>query len=99
MTTPKAYKVAPARPRSSSVPLHPPDYSVGYIYSTEMMNHLCPGGHPEQPARIERIWQSLKKAGLIEKMKWLPIRPVRQGEALLVHSEDLWNKIIAFQRT
>jgi hypothetical protein len=30
-------------------------------------------------------------------MKWIPIREVRRDEALLVHSEDHWNKVISLQ--
>ncbi|KAF9529381.1 histone deacetylase clr3 [Crepidotus variabilis] len=98
MTTPKPVRVIPAtRPRANSLPLVAPDYAVGYIYSSEMMAHFCPSGHPEQPLRIQSIWQCLKKAGLTDKMKWLPIRAARKGEALLVHSEDHWNKVVAFQ--
>lgn len=85
------------RPRASSLPANPPDYTVGYIYSSEMMSHFSPHGHPEQPARIQQIWQTLVRDQLTKKMKWLPIRQVRKEEALLVHSEDHWDKVIALQ--
>ena len=85
------------RPRASSLPANPPDYTVGYIYSSEMMSHFSPHGHPEQPARIQHIWQTLVRDQLTKKMKWLPIRQVRKEEALLVHSEDHWDKVIALQ--
>jgi histone deacetylase 6 len=87
------------RRRASSLPanLNPPDYTVGYIYSSEMMSHFSPHGHPEQPARIQQIWQTLVRDQLTKKMKWLPIRQVRKEEALLVHSEDHWDKVIALQ--
>lgn len=87
----------PCRPRASSLPPNPPDYTVGYIYSSEMMSHFSPHGHPEQPARIQQIWQTLVRDQLTKKMKWLPIRQVRKEEALLVHSEDHWDKVIALQ--
>ena len=86
-----------SRPRASSLPANPPDYTVGYIYSSEMMSHFSPHGHPEQPARIQQIWQTLVRDQLTKKMKWLPIRQVRKEEALLVHSEDHWDKVIALQ--
>jgi hypothetical protein len=90
---------APAQrgPRASSVPIKHPDYTVGYVYSTEMMAHFSPQGHPERPARIDRIWNTLQNDQLTQKMKWLPIRPVRKEEALLVHSDDHWDKVIAIQ--
>ena len=86
-----------SRPRATSLPANPPEYTVGYIYSSEMMSHFSPHGHPEQPARIQQIWQTLVRDQLTKKMKWLPIRQVRKEEALLVHSEDHWDKVIALQ--
>lgn len=85
------------RPRASSVPLQPSNLKVGYIYSSEMMNHFSPHGHPEQPLRIQQIWATLVNEQLHKRMKWMPIREVVKGEALLVHSEDHWNKVIAIQ--
>lgn len=92
-----APSIVPCGPRASSLPANPPDYTVGYIYSSEMMSHFSPHGHPEQPARIQQIWQTLVRDQLTKKMKWLPIRQVRKEEALLVHSEDHWDKVIALQ--
>jgi len=88
---------SPIPPRSSSVPLHHFDYTVGCVYSAEMTSHFSPHGHPEQPARISRIWQALVHGRYVNKMKWLPIRAVRKEEALLVHSEDHWDKVQAIQ--
>ncbi|KAF8806401.1 histone deacetylase complex protein [Phlegmacium glaucopus] len=92
-----AMSIPAQRPRATSLPANPPDYTVGYIYSSEMMSHFSPHGHPEQPARIQQIWQTLVRDQLTKKMKWLPIREVRRDEALLVHSEDHWDKVIAIQ--
>jgi len=92
-----AMAMTTSRPRATSLPANPPDYTVGYIYSSEMMSHFSPHGHPEQPARIQQIWQTLVRDQLTKKMKWLPIREVRKEEALLVHSEDHWDKVIAIQ--
>jgi histone deacetylase 6 len=87
----------PQRPRAGSLPLRHPSYTVGYIYSSEMMSHFSPHGHPEQPARIQKIWLKLVRNELNKRMKWIPIREVRRDDALLVHSEDHWNKVIALQ--
>lgn len=84
-------------PRASSVPLHQSDFTVGYVYSTEMTSHFSPHGHPEDPERISRIYSALITGRHTMKMKWLPIRPVRKEEALLVHSEDHWDKVQAIK--
>jgi|ERR1700722_3273684 len=84
-------------PRASSVPLHLSDFTVGYVYSSEMMQHYSPQGHPEQPERIARIMQAIKDARYHVKMKRLHIRPVKRDEALLVHSDDHWDKVHAIQ--
>ena len=85
------------RPRASSVPLRRDNYTVGYVFSSEMTSHFSPHGHPEDPERIKRIYSALIAARHTEKMKRLPIRPVRKEEALLVHSEDHWDKVAAIQ--
>ncbi|KAJ7497370.1 histone deacetylase complex protein [Mycena latifolia] len=86
-------------PRASSVPLHPPDATVGFVFGSEMTTHcsLSPDGHPEAPERIIRIWNALVAKHYTLKAKRIPIRPVLKQEALLVHSEDLWDKIEAIQ--
>lgn len=75
--------------------------AVGFVYSSEMMAH-APGPsddhHPEQPARIERIHNALKEAKVLDHMKSLPIRTVKKEEAMLVHSEDHWDKVLQIQR-
>ena len=88
---------AQRQPRASSVPLVPDNYAVGYVYSSEMMIHFSPHGHPEQPARVQEIWRTLVQDQLTKSMKWIPIREVRRDEALLVHSEDHWDKVLAIQ--
>ncbi|KAJ7770150.1 histone deacetylase complex protein [Mycena maculata] len=90
--------IAPA-PRASSVPLHPPDATVGFVYSVEMINHcsISPDGHPEAPERIVRIWNAIVSKHYSLNAKLIPIRPVLKQEALLVHSEDLWDKIESIQ--
>ncbi|KAJ7462383.1 histone deacetylase complex protein [Mycena galericulata] len=90
--------MAPA-PRASSVPLHAPDATVGFVFSTEMVNHcsLSPQGHPEAPERIVRIWNAIVAKHYNLKAKLIPIRAVLKQEALLVHSEDLWDKVESIQ--
>ncbi|KAJ6499967.1 histone deacetylase clr3 [Mycena vitilis] len=87
-------------PRASSVPLHPPDATIGLVFSADMTTHcsLSPDGHPEAPERIIRIWNALVAKHYTSRAKLIPIRPVLKQEALLVHSADLWDKIEAIQR-
>lgn len=87
----------PDGPRASSVPLHQSEFTVGYVYSTEMTSHFSPHGHPEDPERISRIYHALTVGRHTKKMKWLPVRPARKEEVLLIHSEDHWDKVQAIQ--
>ncbi|KAI0829722.1 histone deacetylase complex protein [Trametes gibbosa] len=90
--------VVPAsRTRASSMPLTLKEsaYQAGYVYSSKMMAHSCVHGHCEQPERISRIFDILNQNGCLEKMKQLPIRRVLREEALLVHSQALWDKVLA----
>lgn len=87
--------------RGTSLPLHVPVYSVGCVYAVDMMLHFkrnhTDDHHPEQPARIERIQNILVQNGLFDKMKHIPIRKVKKHEAMLVHSEDHWDKVMQIQ--
>ncbi|KZV88328.1 Arginase/deacetylase [Exidia glandulosa HHB12029] len=78
---------------------------TGYVYDTTMMLHkeLRPPNddgspNPEVPMRIKGIWESFRVAGLIpDRMVQLPVRDVTRSEVLLVHSEDLWDRVDAIQ--
>jgi hypothetical protein len=50
-------------------------------------------GHPEDPLRIKRIFSRLAETGLIKRMKKLRFEQVTMDQVLLVHSEELWNKV------
>ena len=92
-----AAPVPEPRPRAASVPatLRDAAFQVGYVYSSKMMTHSCHRGHCEQPERISRIFDILKQNGCLAEMKQLPIRRVLREEALLVHSQSLWDKVLA----
>ncbi|THH01237.1 hypothetical protein EW145_g6948 [Phellinidium pouzarii] len=82
--------------RASSVPYgrhDAPKLRFGYVYDDRMMLHSPLEYHPEAPARIHGIHQKLRNAGCLSRMKLIPVRMVRKMEALLVHSEDHWEKI------
>lgn len=86
------------RLRAQSEPFRvPKQFTVGYVYSTDMLLHASLHGHPEQPSRISRIFEAIQGANLISKMKQIPIRPVHRNEALLVHTEEHWDKVLAIQ--
>ncbi|CAL1706955.1 unnamed protein product [Somion occarium] len=70
-------------------------YNVGYVYDPRMMLHSCSTGHQEDPDRISRIFDTLKAGGCIAQMVPIPIREIRREEVLLVHSESLWDKVMA----
>ncbi|KAF7376214.1 Histone deacetylase complex protein [Mycena sanguinolenta] len=92
-------KAASPVPRASSEPLRPSDATIGLVYDTKMTLHcsMSPDGHPEAPERIVRIWKALVAKHYTAKAKIIPTRQVLKQEALLVHSEDLWDKVEAIQ--
>jgi histone deacetylase 6 len=90
----------PEVPRASSVPARASSHTAGFVYSAEMTAHFVRSDsedHVERPERIARIWNMFVANKYNTRMKWLPIRPVQKFEALLVHTEDHWNKIQAFK--
>lgn len=75
---------------------------TGYVYDTRMMDHWPivdnddeDDSHPEQPQRIFRIYSILKNNLCIQKMRQISIRHLEKHEAMLVHSEDHWDKVEA----
>lgn len=81
---------------------------TGYVYDSRMTGHaevLDPSEdmdeeddkHPEQPQRIESIDNCLHAAGCTDLMRRIPIRAMHKHEALLVHSEDHWQKVAAIE--
>jgi histone deacetylase 6 len=81
---------------------HIPRSNVGYAYSSEMLLHLQSSTseedhHPEIPERIKRIWELLQAEGCLKEMYNIPIRLVKKEEALLVHSESHWQKVLELQ--
>ena len=61
----------------------------GLVYDERMCQHQDPiGPHPERPARITRIYQELKDAGLLPATKRFPARTATREELLTVHTED-----------
>lgn len=55
-------------------------------------------GHPEDPMRIKRIFTRLAEQGLIRRMKRLDFEEVKFDQVLLVHGEEMWDKVQATER-
>ena len=72
-----------------------PRATIGYVYDDRMMMHAARNGHTEAPERISRVYEILEKNGCIDVMEQLPIREAEREEILLVHSEGLWEKVLA----
>jgi hypothetical protein len=70
---------------------------TGYVYDHRMSRHCetieddVP--HPEKPERITVTFEKLWEHGLITRMKKLAVREVTKREILLIHSEELWDKV------
>ena len=98
-----------SRPRASSDPVNKANemHRFGYVYDIRMMAHhpVAVSGneaddlsHPEEPRRIAMIFAKLSTNGCIKRMRQIRIRHVRMAEALLVHSENHWEKVMQICR-
>jgi histone deacetylase 6 len=67
---------------------------TGYVYDPTMMAHVhLVEDHPEQPERINIIYKEMTAQGLKARMKSLFFGTVTRQHAILVHSEDHWDKV------
>ena len=67
---------------------------VGYCYDPRMREHRhLSYDHPEQPARISSIFETLETSGCTSRMIVLPAREVSEDEVTLVHSRNVWNRV------
>jgi hypothetical protein len=55
--------------------------------------------HPEEPRRISEIFSQLKSANLVQGMVHLPCPQVTPSQALLVHTDDVWQELEKTQCT
>lgn len=76
-----------------------------YVFDTRMLEHWPivtreddDSPHPEQPARISQIHTLLRSNSSLERMQKIPTRFLEKLEAMLVHSEDHWDKVEAIGR-
>ena len=71
-----------------------PPTRVGYCYDPRMREHKHLGyDHPEQPARITSIFETLENSGCTSRMIVLPAREVSEDEVTLVHSRRVWERV------
>lgn len=49
--------------------------------------------HPEDPRRIQRIYDQLQQEGLTKQMLQLPCPPALVSDILEVHTEALWHRV------
>ncbi|WWC68627.1 uncharacterized protein I206_102558 [Kwoniella pini CBS 10737] len=100
-----AYEITPS-PAENRIIDRPKIYRTGYVYDPMMMLHCQEGyiptsenvidngpGHPEEPMRIKRIFARLAEQGLIKRMLKLEFGQVVMEQVMLIHGEDLWNKV------
>jgi len=71
-----------------------PPTRVGYCYDPRMRGHKhLSYDHPEQPARITSIFETLENSGCTSRMIVLPTREVSEDEVALVHSRNVWERV------
>jgi acetoin utilization deacetylase AcuC-like enzyme len=56
-----------------------------YVYHPLYLVHRLPG-HPERPERLERVMETLRREGLLERLDGLEPVPATEAEIELVHS-------------
>ena len=84
--------MVPNAAQLSSVFHHIPQ--VGYCYDPRMREHKHLNyDHPEQPARISSIFETLEASGCTSRMIVLPVREVSEDEVTLVHSRKVWRRV------
>jgi len=71
---------------------------VGYCYDPRMKEHKhLIYDHPEQPARITSIFETLEHSGCTSRMIGLPAREASEDEVTLVHSRNVWERVNEIQ--
>ena len=80
------------------------EIKLGMIYDEAMMRHkneyFDELDHPECPERIQRIFEALTKAGLVERKEVRLLDPGRrltEDECSLVHNVHHWHNLIEIQ--
>jgi acetoin utilization deacetylase AcuC-like enzyme len=70
---------------------------LGFVLDDVFVNHRCPAGHPERPARVEAVRDALAGAGLRARGKAIQARAATDDELHRVHDaaylEDLRTEV------
>ncbi len=69
---------------------------VGFVYDEIFLKHEMPPGHPESPARLRNILETLKKSDLWENLIQIKPRRAREEDILKVHTKNYFDKIKTF---
>ncbi|MEJ2696800.1 MAG: histone deacetylase [Candidatus Sulfobium sp.] len=69
---------------------------VGFVYDDVFLTHELPAGHPESKDRLIAITDSIKKAGLWEKLVHLKPRKAEKSDVLRVHTTSYYEKMSRF---
>jgi len=67
------------------------------VYDQEMEEHCDDEPHPECPERISRIWAALMEARVVGRIGVVKLecgRKLTKEEAMLVHDEEHWEKLM-----
>jgi len=73
------------------------DSTLCLLYNQQMEEHCDDEPHPECPERISRIWAALKEAGVVGREGVVKLengRLLTKEEALLVHDEEHWERLM-----
>lgn len=61
---------------------------IGFVYSSEFLDHTPPEGHPERPDRLRTLVEHLHAIGLWEQLLHIKPRTATDDEVLLVHTQQ-----------
>lgn len=71
--------------------------STGIVYDPRMLAHESPIPHPEQPARIQAIWDALEQQGLVPRCTRVPARAATAEELAAVHEQQHIDQVLGLQ--
>jgi acetoin utilization deacetylase AcuC-like enzyme len=68
---------------------------TGIIISDEFRKHDPGKGHPESPRRIDAVTRAIQSPAIAGKLEVLSPKPAEKEHILLVHSERLYDEVMA----
>jgi acetoin utilization deacetylase AcuC-like enzyme len=70
---------------------------TGVVHSEKFKEHDTGEGHPESPSRMGAVSRALKAESVAESLVSIEPRPAEKKDVLLVHTERLFNEVLATQ--